>query len=140
MQFTIRAQQSGTFIDLGVTNIVVNSKIERLNAKVRSFSFISGILVLNLVQCFSLDHVNSVRIAGNSPGEQVLVTKILGGFSVPPLRALVNDLNNLVYKDDDFVLETLGRFGELSDAAETENKFNSLALSVEVKTWVDLNQ
>jgi hypothetical protein len=51
---------------------------------------------------------------------------------VPPLGALVNDLDNLVNKNDNFILETLSSLGELPDATETEHKFDSLTLSVEI--------
>lgn len=59
---------------------------------------------------------------------------------MPPLGALVNDFDDLVDKNDNFILKTLGSLGELPDATETEHKFNSLTLSVEIETWVNLNK
>jgi len=48
--------------------------------------------------------------------------------------------DDFVYKNNDFILQTLSSLSELSDPAKTEDKLNSFTLSVKIKSWVSLNQ
>lgn len=68
------------------------------------FSFIDCILVLDLIESFSLHHVDSVVVGRDPPREQILLAVVLSGLTLPLLRALVNNFDNFVYKNDNFVL------------------------------------
>ena len=51
------------------------------------------------------------------PCDQVLLTVVLGGLAIPCLCAEVDDLDDLVDKDDDLILQALGCVRELPDSA-----------------------
>jgi len=50
----------------------------------------------------------------------------------------MNDFDNLVHKNNNFVLQTLSCLCKLPDSAETKNEFDSLPLRVEIQTRVNL--
>ena len=52
----------------------------------------------------------------------------------------MDDFDDFVHENNNLILQTFCRLCELPDATETKHKLHSLALSVEVEAWVNLDQ
>ena len=82
--------------------------------------------------------VYGLLIAWQFPGDQVLLSIVLGGLSIPCLGAQVDDLDNLVDKDNYLILQALCSVRKLSDPADGVDYFHLLSRHGKVHSNVSL--
>lgn len=66
------------------------------------------------------------------PAHNVPITVVIGGNSVPFLRALMYNLDDLIYEDKDFNLQVLSGLRELPDLTNREDHINFTTWNLEL--------